>query len=221
MARAGLGSEGIGQSNTVLNPTAAGTRLQPWAPTVPHESYRNSPRLWGLPGLSPGGPAKFKLCVAKERFPRLVYMDLYRYFHPHHNPRLRDRTLRQQELGELEQAAIELRNAIRRAMIRMENRTVAGIRSEHFGEILTALDYVVESLETLNQAHPGDDLGAMIELLKERQDAPGWENWSRLLHQRLETTKHYEMSIPENGAAPEAPEQTPAPNPPDKSAVNE
>lgn len=115
-------------------------------------------------------------------------MDLYRYFHPHHNPRLRSHALRLQELGELEQAALELRNALKRAEIRSDAATVGGIRADHFSELVTALDYVIESLGTLSDAHPGDSTEVMFEMLKERKDAPGWESWCRLLQQRLQIT---------------------------------
>ena len=115
-------------------------------------------------------------------------MDLYRYFHPHHNPRLTKVPLRMQELGELEQAAIELKKAIERAEVRTAHAPVGGICKEHFSEMLVALDYLVESLSTLTKAHPGDDLDTMMHMLGERQNAPGWENWTRLLEQRLEIT---------------------------------
>ncbi len=118
-------------------------------------------------------------------------MDLIRYFHPHHNPRLRSRELRMQEVSELEQAALELRKALRRAEIRSEsaaekNDTETPLRKEHFNQLLVAMDYIVESLGTLSQAHPGDETPALYQLLEERKDAPGWENWSRLLKERLE-----------------------------------
>ena len=116
-------------------------------------------------------------------------MDLYRYFHPHHNPRLRRTPLRLQELSELEQAVIELSKAVKRAEIRTAEAPVGGIREEHFEQVLVALDYLVESFGTLTKAHPGDDEEVMAELLKEREEAPGWENWARLLRQRLEMLK--------------------------------
>jgi len=118
-------------------------------------------------------------------------MDLYRYFHPHHNPRLRNVPVRLQELAELEQSASELRKALKRAEIRTENSPIGGIRKEHFSEILVALDYIVESLETLREAHPGDSQRTMLQILKERENSPGWENWARLLHQRLDLVKQF------------------------------
>lgn len=117
-------------------------------------------------------------------------MDLYRYFHPHHNPRLRNVSLRQLELGELEQAAVELKNALVRASVRTEHSPIGGIRAEHFSEILVALDFIIESLATLSTAHPGDDDVTLRQLLEERRNAPGWENWATLLRQRLEMVEN-------------------------------
>ena len=131
-----------------------------------------------------------KLCVVIFRS---ITMDLYRYFHPHHNPRLREKSIRMQELSELEQASQELKKAIKRAEIRTDesNNEVGGIKKDHFTQILVALDYVVDSLGVLTKAHPGDDVDAMKSLLEERNEAPGWENWSRLLKQRLEIIEKY------------------------------
>ncbi|MCB0344789.1 MAG: hypothetical protein KDD66_06720 [Bdellovibrionales bacterium] len=116
-------------------------------------------------------------------------MDLYRYFHPHHNPRLRSKPVRQLELAELEQAASEMHKAVRRAQIRTTNAPAGPIRAEHFEEMLIALNYLLETLGTLNDAHPGDDTSEMYELLAERAEAPGWESWTQLLRQRLELLK--------------------------------
>lgn len=119
-------------------------------------------------------------------------MDLYRYFHPHHNPRLKSVPLRMQELGELEQAATELKRALERAKIRLSTNEVAGIKEEHLLEILFAAEYISDSLNILLKAHPGDSSSDMKSLLLERQDSPGWENWARLLKQRLELLKEHE-----------------------------
>ena len=125
-------------------------------------------------------------------------MDLYRYFHPHHNPRLRNVSLRLQELCELKQAAEELKRAVERAEIRAENSENGPIRRDHFSEILVALDYAVESLDVLENAHEGDSEQTMCDLLNERKDAPGWENWGRLLRQRLEI-----LNLPEKKSGTE------------------
>ncbi len=113
-------------------------------------------------------------------------MDLYRYFHPQYNPRLRTVAMRLLEINELEQAARELRNAVDRASVRTEVAPVGQIRAKHFSEICIALDYVIESLATLGEAHPGDDNTTLRLLFEERRNAPGWENWASLLRQRLE-----------------------------------
>lgn len=112
-------------------------------------------------------------------------MDLYCYFHPHHNPHLRNTALRHQELGELEQAAEELRRATARAKLRTETAPVGGIQSEHFAEILVALDYVVDSFRTLTTAHPGDDPEVIFQIVEERKNVPGWEDWARLVSQKF------------------------------------
>ena len=124
-------------------------------------------------------------------------MDLYRYFHPHHNPRLRNIPLRLQELCELQQAALELSKAVRRAEVRTDQCPCGQIRKEHLAEIRSALEYAVDALTTLTEAHPGDGQNVLEEMAKEREEAPGWENWTRLLSQRLHTMSQYE-SVPED-----------------------
>ncbi len=119
-------------------------------------------------------------------------MDLYRYFHPHHNPRLKNTPLRLLEIGELGQAAAELKRALERAEIRAVNCPTRNISGEHLADVLVAIDFVVESLDTLAKAHPGDESEDMTSLLKERQKAPGWENWVHLLRQRLHMVGQYE-----------------------------
>lgn len=112
-------------------------------------------------------------------------MDLYRYFHPHHNPRLRATPLRIQELGELEQAATELARALERAALRSSLAPIGGISGEHLEQILEAARYIVDSLHLLTAAHPGDTVDEMTKLLDERANAPGWDTWARLVRQRL------------------------------------
>lgn len=130
-------------------------------------------------------------------------MDLYRYFHPHHNPRLRNKPLRLQELGELEQAALELKKAVKRAEIRAGDAPLGAIKKDHFSQLLVALEYIVESLETLSEAHEGDSEEIMGDLLSERESAPGWENWCRLLKQRLEIGQQFASSSGDRKAAGE------------------
>jgi hypothetical protein len=112
-------------------------------------------------------------------------LDLFKFFHPHHNPRLRTVPLRLQELAELEQAAGELRRAVRRAKLRCECAPLGGILPEHFSEILNGLDYVVESLSTLTAAHPGDDVATIFQMVEERRKIPGWETWTEIVTEKL------------------------------------
>lgn len=125
-------------------------------------------------------------------------MDIFRYFHPHHNPRLRSVPLRLQEVAELEQAALELKKALQRAQIRTESSPVEPIHGEHFNEIISAMHYVLDSLHTLHEAHPGDDFETVARLLEERKNTPGWENWVRLLQERmhLNPTMSEEHGVP-------------------------
>lgn len=124
-------------------------------------------------------------------------MDLYRFFHPHHNPRLRNTPLRLQELGELEQAARELGRALHRAEVRTDVAPVGKMNKEHLAEIRVALDYVVESLSILVHAHPGDDVEMVMHMAEERQDSPGWETWSKVVRQRLQSCA-FELEIESN-----------------------
>ena len=112
-------------------------------------------------------------------------MDIYRFFHPHHNPRLVCTPIRQIELVELEQAATELRKAIARAKYRIEKKPVNPIQPEHFNDVIKALDYIAKSLQTLCDAHPGDSELDLADLVEERARSSGWETWAALLHEQL------------------------------------
>ena len=112
-------------------------------------------------------------------------MDIYRFFHPHHNPRLSHTALRQQELSELEQAASELLKALQRAQRRTQRRPVARILPEHFNDIIRAMRFAKDSLQLLCDAHPGDSEAEMTELMKERSEFTGWETWTALLKDQL------------------------------------
>ncbi len=113
-------------------------------------------------------------------------MDIYRFFHPHHNPRLHSTPLRQQEISELEQAASELLKALERATQRTKRRTVAPILPEHFTDIIKAMRFVENSLQTLCDAHPGDSPEIIQELIQERSQMSGWEAWTSLVNQQLQ-----------------------------------
>ena len=112
-------------------------------------------------------------------------MDIYRFFHPHHNPRLLGTAPRQQEIGELEQAAAELLKAVQRAQQRSTRKAVAPILPQHFSDVIKALQFVVSSLATLCDAHPGDTLEELGDLINERADLPGWSNWTNLVREQI------------------------------------
>lgn len=112
-------------------------------------------------------------------------MDIYRFFHPHHNPRLHSTPLRQQELSELEQAASELRKALERAQKRTERKTVAPLLPEHYTDIIKAMRFVEYSLQTLCDKHKGDDRNDLMDLINERSEFTGWESWTSLLREQL------------------------------------
>ncbi|MCB0336041.1 MAG: hypothetical protein KDD62_07030 [Bdellovibrionales bacterium] len=112
-------------------------------------------------------------------------MDIYWFFHPHHNPRLHSTALRQQELGELEQAATELLKSLTRARQRAARKPVPPLFPEHFDDVIKAARFISESLKTLCDAHPGDSKEALINLIKERSDFSGWEAWSSLVKEQL------------------------------------
>jgi len=106
-------------------------------------------------------------------------MDIYRFFHPHHNPRLYRTGLRLQELNELEHAASELRKAIERAQQITDRQPCPPILTEHFTDLIKAMRYVETSLQTLMEAHPGDSMNERTALISERESMTGWENWTR------------------------------------------
>ena len=110
---------------------------------------------------------------------------LYQYFQPHYNPRLRLVPVRMQELGELEQAAKELRRAVQRAQLRTEFAPTGDITREAYVPALEHLDQAIASLGTLVELHPGDDDVTLKNLLEERKDTPGWESWVELVTQRF------------------------------------
>ncbi|RME58066.1 MAG: hypothetical protein D6780_07390 [Candidatus Dadabacteria bacterium] len=112
-------------------------------------------------------------------------MDIYRFFHPHHNPRLHSTPLRQQELSELEQAASELRKALERAKARTSRATKGPILPSHFTDIIKAMIFVEQSLQTLCDAHEGDTIQDLQDLINERASFGGWETWVELVRQQI------------------------------------
>lgn len=112
-------------------------------------------------------------------------MDIYRFFHPHHNPKLHSTPLRQQELSELLQVASELFKALSRGKMRTLRQTVGNLSSQEFDPAIEALKDVIVSLQTLIDLHPGDSRDALADLISERAQMSGWDNWTRLLGEQL------------------------------------
>ena len=116
-------------------------------------------------------------------------MDLYRFFHPHHNPRLRQKALRHQEISELELAAKELLLALKRASLRLNSTDSNSTENSAYIDLLepaiNATELATDFLGSLTEEFPEDKKSDFINLLKERKNAPGWEAWTRLLYERL------------------------------------
>jgi hypothetical protein len=106
-------------------------------------------------------------------------MDIYRFFHPHHNPRLVNTALRYTELSELLQAAVELRKALERAQQRTSRQSKPPILPEHFTDIIKAQRFIEASLQTLCEVHSGDSEEELSGIAAERTSSSGWESWTR------------------------------------------
>lgn len=117
-------------------------------------------------------------------------MDLYRFFHPHHNPRLRNKPIRLQELSELELAAKELLRAMDRASIRISSSEKKFIPADLIQASSEAIELASELLHQIVDLQPEDTEEEMLELLEERKLAPGWEAWCKLLSERIEMLKN-------------------------------
>jgi len=113
-------------------------------------------------------------------------MDLYRFFHPHHNPRLRNKPIRLLELSELELAAKELSRALERTSLRLRTYD-APIPKDLIEASLNAVDLAADLLHQSVDLHPEDSESDMKDLLEERAKAPGWEAWLTLLKERMES----------------------------------
>jgi hypothetical protein len=106
-------------------------------------------------------------------------MDIYRFFHPHHNPRLVATGMRYTELSELLQAAVELRKVLERAQQRTSRQPKPPILPEHFTDIIKAQRFIEASLRTLCEAHPGDSGEELEGIAAERSSSSGWEAWTK------------------------------------------
>lgn len=112
-------------------------------------------------------------------------MDLYKYFQPHHNARLRQKAVRHQEIGELLEAALELGRACERAALRQKESAVPELSEEQFNNLLISVHNAVQILTEMGEEHPGDEKNDLEKLLEERAELSGWENWSRIMRERL------------------------------------
>jgi len=99
------------------------------------------------------------------------------------------------EVGELEQASIELKNALQSACIRAENNPRGGATPENISQLLIAVDYIIESLDAIASGQSEDSLQTLRIMLEERRNAPGWETWSTLLRERLSLLEEQELRL--------------------------
>lgn len=120
-------------------------------------------------------------------------MDLYRFFHPHHNPRLKAKRLRLQEISELELATKELLRALRRASLRI-NLSDSEESTENLFTCINALEIANISLNEMLDIYPEDTDLDLKDLLKERLSAPGWETWTRLVSERLQNIQEENLT---------------------------
>jgi hypothetical protein len=105
-------------------------------------------------------------------------MDIYRFFHPHHNPRLVNTALRYTELSELLQAAVELRKALERAQQRTTRQAIPPILSEYFTDIIKVERYMEKSLQIFCEMLPGDSEGELQRVASERSFSSCWVAWT-------------------------------------------
>ena len=109
-------------------------------------------------------------------------MDIYRFFHPHHNPRLRSIKLRLQELTEISLAVKEIDRVLKRTKRRLlHNETSLNL----IEDTINAINLAYELLETNIRNYPEDTPEDLEQMLKERLQAPGWEAWCKLVESRL------------------------------------
>jgi hypothetical protein len=112
-------------------------------------------------------------------------MDLYRFFHPHHNPRLNTTPIRYAELSELLQATTELRKALERGQHRTSKAPCPPILPEHFVDAIKAARFLEAALQAISEAHPGDSKEVLQEVVRERSSSSGWDAWTRSVQETL------------------------------------
>lgn len=114
-------------------------------------------------------------------------MDLYRFFHPHYNPRLRNVPVRLQELNEISLAIKEISRVLHRTSRRLGHNIDALNHMESTKEAIELAHNLIESAILTYEEDTQEDLE---EMLKERRSAPGWEAWCRLVESRLNYLKN-------------------------------
>ena len=110
-------------------------------------------------------------------------MHIYRFFHPHYNPRLLNRALRGIEISELYQAASELRKALSRSLIRTQRNPEPQINTVKLQETAAILELAEKKLLELYNEHEGDSQADIDALAKERAAMHGWETWTQLVRE--------------------------------------
>lgn len=110
-------------------------------------------------------------------------MDIYSFFYSHHNPRIKTKPLRQQEVLELYQVVMELIKALKAAESRTEKAGKPPYLSQHFSEISAQLEPILQSINILAEAHPGDSDADIKDLIQERSNLPSWKNWTQLIEE--------------------------------------
>jgi hypothetical protein len=128
---------------------------------------------------------KPKSVLNRSRHTRLLLMDLYKFFHPHHNPRLNSVSIRYAELSELLQATTELRKALERAQHRTSKAPCYPILPEHFLGAIKASKFLEAALQAICEAHPGDSTDVLKEVVRERSNLSGWDAWTRIARETL------------------------------------
>ncbi len=114
-------------------------------------------------------------------------MDLYRFFYPHHNPRLRVVKLRLQELTEISLAIKEVGRVLNRSKKRLGQDTPETL--DEMEDTIGAIELAHSIIESMILNYPEDSPEDLESMLKERRNAPGWEAWCKLVESRLDYIK--------------------------------
>ncbi len=105
-------------------------------------------------------------------------MDIYRFFHPHFNPRLLNIPIRQQELNDLEQAACEFKKASQRLIQRFKRHPLKELKLRRLKKLMRLAENLESELKLLQNEHPGDTPSTLKEMVLERFNCTGWLAWA-------------------------------------------